>query len=446
MKLLFHIALIAAKICRLGLRIIGRNASYLPGKIALTLCPKFLKHIGKPETIIGVTGTNGKTTTANIIRDTLEYLGEKVLSNRYGSNVDAGIASALLTGTTLGGKSKHKIAVLEIDERSSKRVYPYVEPALLVVTNIFRDSMYRNAHTEYITEIISAAVPEKTRLILNADDVICSTIAPEHRDRVYFGLSGHFRETHNTICDALLCPKCSSPLNYTELRYNHIGRVECPGCRTRSPKPDYEGHIENSRLIVSGTSYKPLSASLPNLYNQVAAIAALSELGIARKRISDAMAKVEIVRSRFSVADAGGVSITAIMAKGLNSIACSGVFDQVRTMPGVKAVLLLLDDVYDEKDSSENISWIYDADFEFLSDPSVSQIAVAGIRHLDYALRLRIAGVDEDKIKTTADSKCLADLLDVQRCDSIVLLFELYRYDEAQRVRGELIKRLEATE
>ena len=32
---------------------------------------------------------------------------------------------------------------------------------------------------------------------------------------------------------------------------------------------------------------------------------------------------------------------------------------------GKKAVILMLDDVFDEKHSSENIAWLYDADFEF---------------------------------------------------------------------------------
>ena len=41
-----------------------------PGTLALKLCPDFLKYVGRPKTIIAVTGTNGKTTVSNLLADT----------------------------------------------------------------------------------------------------------------------------------------------------------------------------------------------------------------------------------------------------------------------------------------------------------------------------------------------------------------------------------------
>ena len=120
MGIRFGVALLAGKLSQGLLKLLHRNATYLPGKIAIKLCPDFLGQIEKPETVIGVTGTNGKTTVCNMLIDILTASGENVLANRFGSNINAGIASTLLSGSIWGGKTRHRVAVFEIDERSSK--------------------------------------------------------------------------------------------------------------------------------------------------------------------------------------------------------------------------------------------------------------------------------------------------------------------------------------
>src|SRR5574344_398569 len=171
----FYFALYFSKCIQLMLKLLRRNATYLPGKIAITICPDFLAKIKKTKTIIGVTGTNGKTTVCNLVIDLLENNGYKVLNNKFGSNVNSGMASSFISGVTWTQKVKNEIAVLEIDERSSLKVYPYVKPNYLLCTNLFRDSIRRNAHPEYISSIINKQLPKETTLILNADDLISSS-------------------------------------------------------------------------------------------------------------------------------------------------------------------------------------------------------------------------------------------------------------------------------
>ena len=59
----FYTAMFLAKCANKSLKLLRRNASYFPGNLALKICPNFLEQIDKPPVIIGVTGTNGKTTT-----------------------------------------------------------------------------------------------------------------------------------------------------------------------------------------------------------------------------------------------------------------------------------------------------------------------------------------------------------------------------------------------
>ena len=213
----FYITLWIVKLISTGLKLLGKNATYYPGKLALDMCPGFMGMLDKPKTIIGVTGTNGKTTVSNMINDILIDNGYKIINNKYGSNIDAGIATTLLQGATLFGKSKKEIAVLEIDERSAPKVFPYITPTYLICTNIFRDSLMRNAHTEFISEIVSKNVPKDTIVIENADDLICSGIAPNNA-KIYFSidkLDTDTKEPHNIVRDIITCPVCNWNMNIT---------------------------------------------------------------------------------------------------------------------------------------------------------------------------------------------------------------------------------------
>ena len=78
----FQLSLLISNLAMHMQKLLGMNASYFPGKLAIKLCPDFLGQIEKPETIICVTGTNGKTTVCNMILDVLTDHGYDVLKDR----------------------------------------------------------------------------------------------------------------------------------------------------------------------------------------------------------------------------------------------------------------------------------------------------------------------------------------------------------------------------
>ena len=257
----YYIAFYLAKILVIVLKILRRDATQFPGKLAVTICPDFLEQINKPETIIAVTGTNGKTTVCNMIEDCLRENNYNFIDNHLGSNTNSGIASTFIKGTKLSGKAKVNIAVFEIDERSSIKIYPYVKPTYLICTNLFRDSLMRNAHTEFISNMLSTSIPKETKLILNGDDLIVSNLAPENQ-RVYFGIDRLPTDTdrcENIARDIIVCPRCNSKLEYDFVRYNHIGRAHCSKCDFKSPNIDYEVtklDLENNKMVIKHNEQK----------------------------------------------------------------------------------------------------------------------------------------------------------------------------------------------
>ncbi len=445
-NLKFYIVLYLAKLARIALKVIGRDATYFPGKLAVTLCPDFLGRIDKPKTIIGITGTNGKTTVCNMIEDCLKENGYDFIDNHLGSNVNSGLASTLIEGATLTGKQKKDLAVFEIDERSSVKIYPYVTPTYLVCTNLFRDSLKRNAHTEFISNILTNNIPKQTTLILNGDDLIVSNLAPQNK-RVYFGIDRLDTDTdtcENIVRDITVCPKCDSKLEYDFVRYNHIGRAHCSKCDFKSPNIDYEvTSIDFNKMQMTVNSkeeekYDLINNNIINIYNMLATIATLKELGLNKEQINSVLKKQKIVDTRYSKEKVKNIEIITQLSKGMNPIACSRAFDYVRKEKGNKAVIVILDDLHEAANSSENIAWHYDTDYEFLNDESIKQILTAGARYLDTFVRLEIAGVPKEKIVYQRDEISLVDKLNLEGIDKVFILHDLYSIDLKNQIKRKI--------
>ena len=321
----------AAKLSLIMLKVLGRNASYLPGKIAVKISKDFIGHLTPPKTVIAVTGTNGKTTVSNLITSVLRENGYQVTNNDLGSNVQAGIATILLQNSSFTGKPKNEIAVLEVDERSSLLIYPYLKPDYLVCNNIMRDSVKRNAHTDFISFIINHALPESTTLILNSDDAICANLGPNNKNRIYFGLEADKPATSEKqfVQDIVYCPKCGGKLEAEYIRYNHIGRMYCKECDFRSPTPDFVVTAidhENNRFTVKHgdeeNTYNLINDNIVNVYNFCGAIALLTTFGLSYQQIAVGFAQSKIVKSRYDQLQVGDLTITMQLAKGLNPVAC----------------------------------------------------------------------------------------------------------------------------
>jgi UDP-N-acetylmuramyl tripeptide synthase len=447
-RLRFLFAVWMSKCARVALRLLRRNATYFPGLVALKLCPDFMGRVGKPKKIIAVTGSNGKTTVSNLLNDVLTDKGYRVLNNQLGSNVAAGIATSLLVGSTLFGKSRYDMAVLEIDERSSKRIYPYVKPDFLVITNLFRDSPMRNAHPQYIADFIQSAVPKTTKLILNADDLISSGICPDN-PHVYFGLDRLKTDVTaciNLINDVQICPVCRGELIYDYRRYHHIGKARCADCGFRSPESDYFAtDIDTDDMTMTVTdkggaqSYKLLSDSIFNIYNLVTVIATLRELGLPHEEIKARLEKTKIVETRFNTRKAGDVTVVMQMSKDKNALAGSRAFDYISGLPGKKELILMMNCIHDQQHWSENVTWLYDCDFEFLNKENITRIVATGPRAKDYRLRLLFAGVPDEKIRCTLNEMDAPTLLEYNSGESVCLFYGTDALDLVYRVQGKII-------
>lgn len=448
----YYIAIIATRLTIVALKLFGHNATHLPGRIALAICPKFLKYIDKPETIIGVTGTNGKTTVSNIIGDVLKKNNIIYSNNALGSNIQEGIVVAMLQSSHFFGRNKIKICVLEIDERVAPKIYPYIKPTYLVVTNLYRDSYRRNAHVGYIQDILNKNIPDETTLILNADDVISLELKPNNK-RVTFGinqLDGEVEITDSRIKDIYYCPKCLNKLTYDFNRYHHLGQVHCLKCGYKTPeadfavtKVDYKKGKVQIKIKDELYNIKLIGENITDLYNSMAAIALLVTFGISIDSIIKTFNQIEVVKTRFDLTQVADKKIIVMMAKDQNPIASSRVCDFIRKYnQNENIAYILMNEASDHGHASENIAFIYDIDFEYLNQPNIKQVIFGGMRYLDFIARFKLAGIKEEVVNGAPSEEEAIELVDLELVDTIFILYGTKTEPQALKAKSYFINKI----
>ncbi len=97
------------------------GGSALPGLVAERIDPDLVavlaSELGQGSLL--VTGTNGKTTTARLVRSIARAAGLEVVANRTGSNMMRGIGSALVEAADWSGEmasAERRLGIFEVDE------------------------------------------------------------------------------------------------------------------------------------------------------------------------------------------------------------------------------------------------------------------------------------------------------------------------------------------
>lgn len=447
-KLRFKLTLLITKFIIWIMKLLGFNATNIPGEIALKLYPDILKMITPPKCVIAVTGTNGKTSTNNILSQTLKNCGYKVIDNGFGSNIISGIVSCLISNCDLNGCCHQDYACLEIDERSSLRIYKYLHPNYLICTNLQRDSMMRNANVQFIFDIINNNLPKETKLILNGDDLISSQLGKDNNKfRTFFSLALQENEIcrDNIIKDIVICPNCGSKIKWDFVRNHSIGKGHCPNCDFSSEKSKCIAEKVNNNQIyinIDGKDeiYPLVGYRTTDYYNETAVIAVLKEVGLDSQKIAEGLSNVTVPKSRFAKETVNGIEIISILSKGMNPVAISSSCDVINKDKRKKAVIMYLDDGHETKKSSEMISYIYDVDFEFFKNSQISQIMIGGKRSQDYLVRMLYGGLDKEMISTSFDPAHTADNLHVKGLEVVYILFDMYDIPNYEKIKEKVIE------
>lgn len=389
-----------------------------PGAVALKLCPNILSKISLPENIIAVTGSNGKTSTVEMIANVFEKEGKRVIWNKEGSNQIEGVTTLLLKNSTLSGKVRGDVVVLESDERYARFTFKYIKPKYFVITNLYRDQLTRNVHPFWIYELIKKAVdliPEST-LILNGDDPIIRKFGLKRDHVYYFGMNKNdlsSEKSESVYNDCYYCPVCKAKLGYSFYHYAHLGDYHCDNCGYSRPDSDYT--VENidmeRRLIkINGNEINLEFASRYNIYNLCAAFAVCAVSGLDEKNIAEHLSDFIMKNGRIVRFKAGENEGLLITSKHENSVSYNQSLEYISSVKEDSVVVIIVDEISRKYYTSET-SWLWDISFELLGNSNVRKIYLCGKYAYDLAVRFEVSDFGECEIVIEPNLDLMAEAI-----------------------------------
>ena len=403
MRLFF--AIVACKILRFVGGLVGKGSS-LPGQIALKLCPDALGQVKLPPHVIAVTGSNGKTSTVEMIAAILTAAGRQVVYNKEGSNQIEGVTTLILTNCTLSGKTRGDVLLLESDERYAKYSFKWFHPTHFVITNLYRDQLTRNGHPEWVYDAILPAIHPETTLVLNADDPLVSRFANGHDPaRVkWFGLEEcpvSTKEHRGVYHDGKRCPVCHGRMEYDCYHYAHIGHYRCTQCGHSRHAPDYAAtalDLKEGKLTVNGgTDIQLAFRSIYNVYNILAAWSVCALAGVNSETMAGVISNYILKNGRMITFTLGAHKGTLLTSKHENSVAYDTNLSYIEAREEPCEVMVIVDAVSRKYFTGET-SWLWDIDFDRLAAPHVEKVWLCGKYVNDLALRFDYSAVPADRL------------------------------------------------
>ena len=411
--------LLAILVCK-ALRVVGKlvgKGSSLPGKYALKICPDILRQVQLPQHIIAVTGSNGKTSTVEMIASILRAGGKTVVYNEEGSNQIEGVTTMVLSHATLGGTVKADVLLIESDERYAAHSFKFFHPTHFVITNLYRDQLTRTGHPESVYDAILPALHPDTELLLNADDPLSSCFGRNRNKVVWFGLnrcSISGTETTGVYHDGACCPVCHAPMEYDYVHYNHIGSYRCTSCGHHKHETDFTvtaADLTQGRLTIDGAVTIQLAfRSIYNVYNILAAYAVCRRIGIAADTAAGVINNYILKNGRLVKFRLGDHKGTLLTSKHENSIAYDTNLRFVRSC-GTECTVLVIVDAVSRKYYTSETSWLWDIDFDLLNCEHVNKVILSGQYSHDLADRFSFTNIPQEKIVVQPDIAAAAEEL-----------------------------------
>lgn len=420
-------------ICRILKNIFKKDGSVTPGYYATKIDADILDELIYPKHIIGVTGSSGKGSTTSLIAHVLEGCGYKVLWNKNGSNLYNAAATLILNNTNAFTKRiKADVLLLELDESFIKKIFNKVKLTHLVVTNITRDQPARNGNPDIILNKIASSIDANTHLVINADDPIVARFKVIHKGKITtYGIAKYktdVKEPISNTIDAAYCPVCETKLKYNFYHYGHLGDFTCPKCKFSRNKLDFQAKdidLEKQFMTINRNIVHLNKNVFFCCYYTLAAFALLRTIGIEEADIQEYLNNKVIEAKRMKEYKLGSRKVEMIESKNENALSYLQTINFIKSERGKKTIIMGFDNV-SRRYSYNDISWLYDVDFELLNDNSIDKIFCIGRFRYDVYNRLKYAGIRDEKLILVDD---LNKILDVVKKHSKGSIYTMVCFD-----------------
>ncbi|NLL02148.1 MAG: DUF1727 domain-containing protein [Mollicutes bacterium] len=411
-----NILIIFNKLITLVCKIFRKNGSVFPASIILKIKPDILGKIKYPKYVIGITGSSGKGSTTSLVAHILETNGYKVVWNKSGSNVLNGTATLILNHCNfITRKLKADVLLLEMDESYIKETFKKSTLTHLLVTNITRDQPARNGNPEVILNKIINSIDEKTHLILNADDSLVNKLTLKHQGRITtYGINKtaySITKPYSQNLDGAYCPVCYKKLKYRYYHYGHLGDYKCSCGYKRNL--DYVGkqvNLNKQTMIIENKKIHLNNNVFFAAYYTLAAYTLCKEINLNEEQLLNALNVNIIPSKRLKTIMFDNREVVMIESKNENNLSYLQSLKYINQYPKNKTIILGFENV-SRRYKYNDVSWLYDVDFNILDTKNVDRIFCIGRFRFDVAARLINSGIDPDELILVDDINRITTLL-----------------------------------
>jgi UDP-N-acetylmuramate--alanine ligase len=267
-----------------------------------------LKYCDVNKPVVGITGTNGKTTTTWMLKNILKEAGYNV--PEHGMDIQGNTELIPPLQARLNGDT----AILEIgtfgNPNEIKRSANNSKVSIGIITNISKDHLTNSKKfTDYI-KCKSEMMEVADTLIFNADDpvIACLDLDKKPENSIFYGI-----ENLDLDIDAYpedrKCPICKTDLKYCIHYLGHLGIYEC-SCGFKRPKAYVKAYdIKNNEFTISiglkEARIRLKNSGIHNIYNALAAACGATALNIPFEDIIKGIESFEGYKGRFQEIDIG---------------------------------------------------------------------------------------------------------------------------------------------
>lgn len=404
----FIITLWISKFVAIAVNLIDKKrGSNYAGKIATKLMPNFVSQFKKInyDKVIFVSGTNGKSTTTNLIYHTLTSAGKSVASNVEGANMMAGVATTLIKNSSLFGKMNKEYMVLEIDERSLPGIRKQLPGRNIGITNLQKDQVQRNGDPDFILRKFRNAIGSDMTLYLNNEEPRSRSLEDCGGRTVYFSVSENSRTYADTdfFNVTLPCPKCGHPIAYKNYNLANIGNFHCTKCSYGSlNEPDVlitAVDYENNTFTLDGKQWTVPYNNPFYIYNFAMAIAICRGAGLSDDQIAAGFMSFKNPASHEDILQYNGKEIHYLRGKQENPEALQSELDIIAADPREKVVFVGLYRVADFNPHYSGSFYFFDCDFApIVNSNATHYVAFSQTEANDIASRMILAGAPSEAV------------------------------------------------
>ncbi len=444
MKFIF--ALWVGKIVNILANIVDKKrGSNIAGRIAMKFDKQMVRHFKNvdPEKTLFITGTNGKSTTNNLVNHIITYNGLTVVSNLEGANLLTGIATGLLKKSDLLGRMHADYFVFEVDERSLPIIYKQLPAKNILITNLQKDQAQRNGDPDFIWSKLRPIMADQSiRLFLNNEEPRSRAFAVGHEKVVTYGAEKHNEAfTKGATFPTLGCPLCHRKVEFDFYNNDGVGTFHCTHCDNKSAsKADYistDADFEKRTFKVNGVDFT-MPYDVPYmLYNYASAAAVCKEImGIEIEDTAKAFSSFKNIDGRYVTLSYKDKTIKYLRIKQENPDTLQNSINIMAADPNEKLVCLGYGRIDDHIPFFTESFYTFDCDYTALINGNVEKFfCFSRTLVYDIAKQLEYFGADTNKliVKDTEEVEDIFEVIDNSKAKVVYIICTLHNYDEIRK-------------